>query len=46
MGVSFQKSHLNFCPKSRTPPFPQIDCPEEIAFNERIYDTRQIVITP
>jgi hypothetical protein len=30
MAISFQKSHLNFCRKSRTPPFPQIDGLEQI----------------
>jgi hypothetical protein len=28
MAVSFQKSHSNFCRKSRTPPFPQTKGPE------------------
>jgi hypothetical protein len=30
MAISFQKSHSNFYHKSRTPPFPQIDGPEQI----------------
>jgi hypothetical protein len=30
MAISFQKSHPNFCPDSRTPPFPQIDGMEQI----------------
>ena len=30
MALSFQKSHSNFCRKSRTPPFAQADGPEQI----------------
>ncbi len=27
----FQNAHSNFCPRSRTPPFPQIDSPMQIS---------------
>ena len=30
MAISFQIAHLNFCQKSRTPPFPQTNGPEKI----------------
>jgi hypothetical protein len=30
MAISFQNAHSNFCRRSRTPPFPQIDGPEQI----------------
>jgi len=30
MAISFQIAHPNFCHRSRTPPFPRIDGPEQI----------------